>query len=480
MDDQARIVFVAEGGGPKGFGHVHRLKTLAVHLQDDFVVHFFMLNSWPSELKDQLLHAFGGSVNETYDSVPELIHPKDIVVWDGYNFDDKLVKSCKDKGALQVIWDDFLHYSPMADLIINAAPGMNPMDLSGSFHTRSLAGSRWFPLHPNFRKDYGINRIPESLFICFGGSDPFDYTAQAIYLATQTASWSKIVVVTGPAYQGATDLQVQMEALSKAHRVEWYQAVPGLRMAQLMQECEFALVPSSSVAYEALHSGCKVLAGAMVDNQGLYHSGFVKEQWIIDAGHFREKEIEKAILSRHRPVSPFPGKELADKQEWTKVFRSLYLFSQLKVRKAQASDLQSTYAWASHPEVRNYAFNSRNIAFEEHQSWFLSTIGDLNCLYLILAYRGRDMGSCRFDRLDHKVRISYLLDPETHGQGFGLALLQASIAFLEEEWPFVEEIAGEVLNENIPSLKIFETLGFESHQKGNTWFFRKGKGNFKP
>lgn len=475
MADLSKIVLVAEAGGRHGYGHLHRLKTLAQHLKDEFRVHFFILKSWSPELQQELLQDFGGEVFDHYASLPGILKAGDILVWDGYSFSEQLVQSCKALGTLQVFWDDFLHPKPLADLIINAAPCLQPSQLSGSFHTRNLAGHRWFPLQAEFKTNHHVPRISNSLFICFGGSDPLDFTAQALFQASHTVRWSKITVVTGPGYTGMESLKTHIKTLSQGKMVDWYQAVDALKMAQLMQASEFALVPSSSVAYEALHSGCKVLTGAMVDNQELFHKGLVREGWVIDAGHFKEKETEKALLNRNSSVKPFPKRELANQAVWVKVFRLLTWIPQLEVRKAGEHDLSLTFSWASHPEVRKYAFDSRLIPVDEHRSWFFSAIRDVNKCYLIFSIHGKDLGSCRFDIQGPTAKISYLLDPNFQGQGYGLPLLQAALAYLEKDKPHVEEISGEVLEENIASIRIFETLGFKMLRTENAWLFLKRK-----
>ena len=71
--------------------------------------------------------------------------------------------------------------------------------------------------------------------------------------------------------------------------------------------------------------------------------------------------------------------------------------NKLKLRKANALDMDITYSWATNPKIREYAFNQNEISFEDHQNWFLNKINDTTCFYFLLEESGIALGSIRFD-----------------------------------------------------------------------------------
>jgi len=132
-----------------------------------------------------------------------------------------------------------------------------------------------------------------------------------------------------------------------------------------------------------------------------------------------------------------------------------------QLKKARSNDLELTFEWATNPVIRQHSFKKDPIRFEEHKEWFLKKISNPDCKYYIL-YKGDNLiGSIRFDiEKDNKALISYLIDPMYQGKGFGKLILEQGTNKLKLDKPQIEEIYGSVFKNNIPSMKIFEALGF--------------------
>jgi len=137
----------------------------------------------------------------------------------------------------------------------------------------------------------------------------------------------------------------------------------------------------------------------------------------------------------------------------------------LVLRKALENDVNKTFDWVSNKIVRKYAIQKDVIVFEEHEKWFFKKIVSDNCLYFIAEVNKTPIGSIRFDIDEEKVALlSFLLDPEFHGHGYGKKILQMGC----EEVAKLKEIAiirGVVNLENIPSLKTFISLGFKKGEE---------------
>lgn len=132
----------------------------------------------------------------------------------------------------------------------------------------------------------------------------------------------------------------------------------------------------------------------------------------------------------------------------------------LKLRLASIEDLDVTFKWASDSKVRRYSIQKEEITFENHRNWFSKKSSTDDCVYFIAEIDQKPVGSIRFD-INYKCEalLSFLLDPEFHGKGFGKKILEIGCKELlcTKE---ISKIIGVVHIDNIPSLRTFKSLGF--------------------
>ena len=161
------------------------------------------------------------------------------------------------------------------------------------------------------------------------------------------------------------------------------------------------------------------------------------------AGFLKEREIPDALQENGRSIPA--------------MIHSLW---NAKLRRATPEDIELTFQWANHPEVRTYSFSQEPIPWEDHVAWFTRKLADSNCLYYLLESPWGTLGSIRFDlNAGQPGMISYLLDPKFHGQGWGTALL--ILGEQEARRMGVQQLFGDVLPENQASCAIFAKLGYE-------------------
>lgn len=144
------------------------------------------------------------------------------------------------------------------------------------------------------------------------------------------------------------------------------------------------------------------------------------------------------------------------------------------LRLANETDIDITYKWATDSIVRKYSFNKGEIKFEEHTNWFKSKINNSNCIYLILCNDGKKIGSIRYDIESESALISYLIDSNFHGNGYGKKILELGEQYLIENYSNIRNVFGFVLNDNIASVKIFEKCQYTAiEQNENQMKFEK-------
>lgn len=167
---------------------------------------------------------------------------------------------------------------------------------------------------------------------------------------------------------------------------------------------------------------------------------------LAHAGFYLERILPNALIENDRSIPALIH------SKWNAVFR-----------RATNNDLMVTFKWAQEPLIRQFSFNQQEISKTEHESWFDGKITDSNCYYFMLeTSHGKAIGSFRIDVLPEQSTgvISYLLDPEFHGKGWGIALLVLGQDAAKQSG--IKTLIGEVMPENSSSSAIFVKLGYDA------------------
>lgn len=132
---------------------------------------------------------------------------------------------------------------------------------------------------------------------------------------------------------------------------------------------------------------------------------------------------------------------------------------QLTYRIAASEDCQLFFDWANEPEVRQNAFNSEPIVYEQHKQWFENKLAADDSV-LFVFYLGFDaVGQIRLDEEGRHALIDYSIDPHHRDKGLGSEMLQAIALLYKKTGGKI--VKGVVKAANIPSCKAFEKAGFE-------------------
>jgi UDP-2,4-diacetamido-2,4,6-trideoxy-beta-L-altropyranose hydrolase len=475
---EAKVYIRVDGDEAIGLGHLVRCIALAQMLEKRFSI-TFVCKKIIISIKEQIEQLGFGlvTINEEEDFIKTL-NGDEIVVLDHYGLDCNYQQIIKGKKSKLVCIDDLHDKEFYADLIINHAPGIIERDYTAQNYSAFALGPDYSLLRPKFlehaRTERNIKEI-RTLFVCFGGSDSKNLTAQILEIASHFTDFSKIIVVTGAAYKNHDDLKHYCDLNNK---IFYYHNIKEDRMLSLMLESDLAIVPSSGILLEAIATGCRIISGMYVNNQKELYEKYKAAGFFKDAGNFNAASTEKAIIESLTDIKP--RKKIIDGKSGFRILKKFeYLVYKDKVKLFIANDthIDVTYHWASNPHVRMFSFNTNTITKEEHQKWFLSKLSDVNCYYFIAMYCATPIGSIRFDVKDSEAVISYLVDPAFHGRGFGLILLQAGyneLTMIDKKLNLgIKTISGYVLKENIPSIKAFEQLQYEKEDEGLQFKFIK-------
>lgn len=472
------VYFRVDGSKKIGLGHLIRCVSLAHMLKDDFEI-FFICKEIPTqlvkELKDQDFKSVKIDDENQFFSV---LTKTDIVVLDGYDFDNEYQKKLISKGCKLVCIDDLHEQSYSADLIINHAPNVKPGSFKAPAHAMFALGSKFALIRPAFLKQSRVKRQVgkvNTILVCMGGTDYKNITLSALEVVSEIKTIKRIIVITGAAYVYADSLNPILVA---DRRIEHHNSVKEVDMLKYMVQSDLAITPASGILYEVLAVGLIAVIGMFVDNQKLFYKSFVREPNVFDAKNFEKSKIrsavQKALVSDPEPVNP--NKEaIADSGiRISRLFKQLSNSINLLLTRVRLADREITFKWASDPAIRNQSFTIHQITMDEHVEWFNAKLKDPNCWYYVADYNGKPAGSIRFDVDGLEAKISYLLDSGFHGKGFGPILLANGIEKFTQECKLdLKLISGSVLKSNIASIKSFERLGFEMDDRNDSFLFKK-------
>ncbi|KAA6440707.1 UDP-2,4-diacetamido-2,4,6-trideoxy-beta-L-altropyranose hydrolase [Dyadobacter flavalbus] len=469
---KSKLYIRTDGSSSIGLGHLVRCIALAKMLVENFDIHF-ACKQIPDSIIDEIRHAgFAFMRLQNDEALLAVLSPKDLVVVDSYELESDYQLAVKKIGCQLVSIDD-LHEKPsFADLILNHTPCVSPNEYDAQPYTQFALGPDYALIRPAFLELARMKKqqtASGSVLICFGGSDSRNLTRTALNVVLTFSQFSKICIVTGAAYSHQESLAA---ILNEHDNVIHYSNISAEDMAGQMSEAELCIVPASGILTEALTSGAKIISGMYVDNQRFVFENYKKANAFISAEDFSEENILSAVEKYFSQQSSENAKLVDGKsgERIKKLFQQLVSEQNFQLRRLTNNDAEITYHWASDQQVRRYSLNKSTIHFADHVDWLSRKSTDPECIFYIALYYGKPVGSIRFDLHGEEAVISYLLDPDYHGQGLGAVLLKKGILSLcENTGQMITRISGIVMPDNISSCKTFERFGFTKEMEGENY-----------
>jgi UDP-2,4-diacetamido-2,4,6-trideoxy-beta-L-altropyranose hydrolase len=466
-----RIKIRVDASSEIGFGHITRCCALINSIKDTQAL-FYSTEPIEDVVRQMCKIEFTFISLTKSNDFSEHIETEDLILIDGYQFDANYFSQLKQKGAKVICIDDLANKYLPVDAIINPTPGFHAWSYSSLLSTQYFLGLDFALLRSSFQTLAKVQispKIENSLFICFGGSDPLNKTLIAYKAALDSESFSEIHIVLGPGY--SHDVQLKDSTIP----VIIHRALSETEMASLMSQMEYGVTPTSGILLECLAAKIKLISGYYIENQKFVYKEHLKLNSFIDASDLSYEAILSGMNEVKR-INPIQTKiDAKSTQRLAKMIHSIQSESHYNLRLATTEDNDTTYEWANQEATRKYAFNKDFIPFEKHTSWFLSKLVSAQCLYFILTESEKPIGSIRFDLNGSIATISYLLDPLIHGKGLGTILMKKGLEMFENSIVAseIKIVQGYVLMENIPSIKLFERFGFQVEIESNMYLFKK-------
>jgi len=475
------LLFRTDAGVAMGTGHVMRCLALAQSWQDAGGQAVFAMAESTPAIESRLagercdVLAISASAGDSDDAKQTIALARkeqtEWVVVDGYRFTADYQRALSAAGCKILFLDDYGHaghYS--ADLVLNQNLGASEVLYANREpYTRLLLGPRYALLRREFSqwRDWKreVASVGRRVLVTMGGSDPENMTECVVEaLALVGRADVEAIVVVG----GSTRDSEWMERLDKYPKQQISLRRDVANIAELMAWADVAVSSAGTTCWELCLLALPALLVDVAKNQTALARELAHRNCAIHLGGPRDFTAQQladrleTLLSSEQTRQSISSKcrELVDGRGALRVASAMR--AGLHLRSAQQSDSRLLWEWANDPQVRNAAFSSAPIPWEQHELWFASKMKDPNCTILIAEdSQGLAVGQFRVDwRPDGDGEIDVSVASACRGSGYGSVLIDLGVGTVLAERG--ERLHAFVKLENLASRRAFEQAGFTS------------------
>ncbi len=135
------------------------------------------------------------------------------------------------------------------------------------------------------------------------------------------------------------------------------------------------------------------------------------------------------------------------------------------LREAQIQDRDLLFQWANDALVRQNAFHTEQIPYENHIKWYDNMMQNPFVYQYILCDGELPVGQLRLDIKKTTAVIDYSIAQNKRGLGLGYQIIMLAKEKVASEITSVTELIGQVKYGNTASEKVFEKCGFHRTEK---------------
>lgn len=462
-----KILFRADGNGKSGLGHLFRLFALVEIYKKDFDFVFLTrenstLNVIPSAYELQTLPFSIDYQNEASWLAKHFSPQEYLLIVDGYKFDSRYQKQIKEQGYFLIYVDDLVQEYMYADILINHSLHVKKEDYRSESYTQFALGSDYAMLRPSFlqaaRQKREIKKT-DVAFVCFGGSDIFDFSLQTVQTLLEMKRFLQIHVVLGGAYP-----HKKIFALAeKNSTLVLHQNLNEQNLLMVMQKCNLAVVPASTILYEVCCVKMPVISGYYVENQKAMYKATERTGIVVGVGDFSQLNQEQLIakisnLTSEKINTIIKKQNLIFHGKSDILFKKILLSNLIAIRRVTPKDTDIIYQWANDKEVRKNSYQSNAITYQEHEAWFLKKIATPNCLFFLAECNGVPAGFIRYEIKEDYATVGILVAESFRGLGLAAIFLKISSRMYFENQ--ASSVLAFIKKTNKASCVAFEKAGY--------------------
>lgn len=297
-----KILFRADGDSKVGLGHLYRLFALVEMLRNDYDFVFVtregtLKNIIPDNYLTQYIPMHVQLHEEPQWIGNRFASEEYLIIADGYQFGSEYQRLIKAQNYVLMYIDDLTSEHMYADFVINHSPHVRVDDFKAELYTRFALGLKYALLRPLFiQAATEKKRLPNDIdtaFVCFGGSDQFDFTLMTVQSLLMLEQVKAINIIVGAGY-----LHTAIYELARENsQVKIFKNLSEIELIQIMKACQLGIAPTSTILFELCSIKMILLAGYYADNQEKAYFELERMNLIHGAGDFRKSSIESLYRS---------------------------------------------------------------------------------------------------------------------------------------------------------------------------------------
>ena len=259
-----------------GYGHISRCIVLAEALESKFNI-TFVSKLMPEALIQRIISS-GFNFIKIDNHHNLTMFEKAIVILDGYSFNSNYQKQIKLVATKLICVDELRDIYYHADVVINNQPCLSRENFSCEENTKIYTGINFSLLRKEFiaisNKRNKLKKIEDkkTFFVCFGGSDPYNFSKKIVEFLLKEVKLCNVNLVLGDGYDHKSDF--------KSNQVNIFKSLDAADLIRLIKKSDIAILPASTIMLEAFCVGIPVISGWYDDKQKktlecLHESGYI-------------------------------------------------------------------------------------------------------------------------------------------------------------------------------------------------------------
>ncbi|WP_456273270.1 UDP-2,4-diacetamido-2,4,6-trideoxy-beta-L-altropyranose hydrolase [Bacillus sp. AK031] len=475
-----RVLIFTEGGNQIGLGHISRCSSLYDELLDRGIEVEFIINSDTFRfeiLKDKKYKIVNWLSKEF---LTNYIKQSDYCIVDSYLASENLYQVISNCARKTLFIDDVGRIEYPKGIVVNPSLSTKVVKYPMNDTNCYLLGPKYIILRNSFigikRKE--VNQQVKEVLITLGGSDLHNLTPSILKQFALKNSDITFNVVIGNEFDNIEEIKSY-----SLNNINFYESASAEEMKSIMLKSDFAITAAGQTIYELLATQTPFIPIKVIENQQNNISALFDLNLIERALEFSDTCLSEKLIvefenimnfsTRIRMVERF--KEVADglgsKRIIEMILSGEVMEKDYYLRKVKDEDISAAFQLSNEDYVRKHSINKSKINWEDHKAWFRRIINSANdVFYVVTDHTEEFLGQLRYKIEGESGVVSISLGKSIAGKGFSKELLKKSIELIREERNDLKKIIAYVSNENFASKKLFENVGFSSHENTSGFF----------
>ena len=469
-----KIYFRADAGAEIGYGHFIRTLALADMLKDDFSCVF--VTQAPtiyqkSEVAKVCELVEVSATEEKFRLFLDMLNGDEIVVLDNYFYDTDYQQKIRAKGCRLVCIDDMHNKHYVADVVINH--GLTNENLFDTeFYTRLCLGLDWALLRAPFLTCQQNKRAStdgvKKVVLGFGGCDHWNLTGKVCSLLLATPDIEQVTAIIGDAYQ---------HSYLCDPRLCYRKNLGAAEIAELFCKADLALLPASTMSFEALACGTVLATGYYVDNQVEIYHELVKSGRALPLDDFSDERLKQRLDQVLHLPAPATWKKGNIRKHYIELFHTL-CFKNYRIGTfhfidyRNLSEAQHLEVWQARTDSRICCWMSNQtiFSFESHLD-FVNSLRSFSDRFFWAVYKDNCfLGSVNIHVMDSGyAERGIFMNPCLVGKAMAKEIEENAYSIYRNLG--ISVLKAKVRKNNIRSLKYHQKTGYSIECENEEYYF---------